>query len=302
MAFCTGMVSHIDKEKAEKSIAVILDKIKTDADPVVLNEYRSIIKKEIPFFRRSWAAAYLLMLFDRQNRNGFHGNHDRPGRDRRPRQDQDSGSRSGKQQENRPSRVQKPGMGGENAEEGRVHQPGQARQYPLADEDSKRIFISIGRNRRVFPREILGLIISKTGASRDDIGAIRILENYSFVQVRDTIAEKIIEVLNGCVFRGRTLTVNFAKTRSQNPDDQDAGQYPVHEDAEDPGIREHDEALSGYPEAEYPETDTPETDAPETDNPETDIPETENPETDIPESNGTDLTGDDPSGQDKNQD
>jgi RNA recognition motif-containing protein len=73
----------------------------------------------------------------------------------------------------------------------------------------------VGRSRRVYPREILGLINAKTAVPREDIGAIRILDNYSFVQVRDTVAEKIIEALNGVNFRGRTLAVNYAKFRKE---------------------------------------------------------------------------------------
>ncbi|GHV06702.1 hypothetical protein FACS189485_15680 [Spirochaetia bacterium] len=87
---------------------------------------------------------------------------------------------------------------------------------PLPEEESRRLFISIGRNRRVFPREILGLITVKAEISRDDIGAIRIMDNYSFVQVRDSVADDIIEALNGQPFRGRTLTVNYARARKED--------------------------------------------------------------------------------------
>jgi RNA recognition motif-containing protein len=83
----------------------------------------------------------------------------------------------------------------------------------------------VGRSRRVFPREILGLINSKTAIPRDDIGSIRILDNYSFVQVRDTVAEKIIEALNGLNFRGRPLTVNYAKSRKDEENSADNGDY-----------------------------------------------------------------------------
>jgi hypothetical protein len=177
-------MDYIDKEKVKQNITLILDALNIGTDPQMLNEYRSILKKEIPFFRRSWAAAYMLMHFDQQNIPGI-----------------------SRQSKHRSSNDK----AGQN----------KARQYPLADEDSRRIFISIGRNRRVFPREILGLVISKTGVSRDDIGAIRILESYSFVQVRDSVADKIIETLNGHVFRGRKLAVNYAKNR--NDDNPDAG-------------------------------------------------------------------------------
>jgi hypothetical protein len=86
-------------------------------------------------------------------------------------------------------------------------------EITLLDEESKRLFISIGKNRRLFPREVISLIMSKTSSEREDIGVIRILDNYSFVQVRDTTADEIIEALNGITFRGRTLAVNFAKPK-----------------------------------------------------------------------------------------
>jgi len=49
---------------------------------------------------------------------------------------------------------------------------------------------------------------------REDIGIIRILDNYSFVQVRDVKADEIIATLTGHKFRGRTLTVNYAKPKN----------------------------------------------------------------------------------------
>jgi hypothetical protein len=61
-------------------------------------------------------------------------------------------------------------------------------------------------------------MLSKTSAAREDIGAIRILDNYSFVQVRTEAADKIIAALNGQVFRGRTLTVDHARARSDSTD------------------------------------------------------------------------------------
>jgi hypothetical protein len=234
MALLDYMSSRIDKEKTKKNIALILEKLKADADPQVLNEYRSIFKKEVSLFRRSWAAAYLLMCFE-QSGNGFRGGLDRPGKNRKPQPE----TRSGGQKDN--------GNASEKTRE--------KRQYPLAEEDSKRIFISIGRNRRVFPREILGLIIGKTGVSRDDVGAIRILENYSFVQVRDTIAERIINALDGYLYRGRTLAVNFAKNRKdddENPELQERSDAPVEDvlftdnsPAERSGLTETDGADQG---------------------------------------------------------
>ena len=169
------MPSHINKEKTKATIALILDKMKTEVDPQLLGEYHHLFKKEISLFRRSWAAAYLLMLCDQGKSLRFA----------------------------RHPRNEKRFTAGDDS---------RVKRYPLADEDSKRLFFSVGRSRRVFPREILGLINTKTAIPKEDIGAIRILDNYSFVQVRDTVAEQIIEALNGMNFRGRTLAVNYAKS------------------------------------------------------------------------------------------
>ena len=93
----------------------------------------------------------------------------------------------------------------------------------LKEDESKKLFISIGKNRRLFPREVIALIMSNTSAVREDIGIIRILDNYSFVQVRDTKADEIIKVLTGHRFRGRTLTVNYAKPKNSEENHEETG-------------------------------------------------------------------------------
>jgi hypothetical protein len=193
------MAVGFNKEKTKKIISLVLEKIKTEVDLQTLEEYQSLFKKETSLFNRSKAAAYLLMLCD-QGKTIRVKDYRRPARP-----DEDS----------RPN----------------------TQRYPLADKESVRLFFSVGRSRRVFPREILGLINTKTAIPREDIGAIRILDNYSFVQVRDSVAEKIIEALNGINFRGRALTVNYAKSRKdaensasesgneqygENPEDEEA--------------------------------------------------------------------------------
>jgi hypothetical protein len=182
------MATEFDKEKLQEKIQEILVKIKTEADPELLNAYRSMLRKEVPFFTRSYVAAFLLMQLDgRSNGRKFLNN-----RGKRP-----------------------PFNSNVNSENSRTDPD----RYPLAEADSVRLFISVGRNRRVFPREILGLINSATATPKEDIGAIRILDNYSFIQVRNTVADSIIEALNGKSFRGRTLTINYARDRKENDEE-----------------------------------------------------------------------------------
>jgi hypothetical protein len=203
------MFSQSDKEKTKQNIAVILDRVKNEADPRLLSEYRSLFKKEVSLFRRSWVTSYLLMLYD-QGALGQGGRFRKSGV-RPPAGGENRGvsSRSGRKNENPEN-----GSGGDSA------------RYPLSGEESKWLFISVGRSRRIFPREILGLISTKASVSREDIGAIRILDNYSFVQVRDTVADGIIEALNRQNFRGRTLTVNYARARKDEAGEEGGAAAP----------------------------------------------------------------------------
>jgi hypothetical protein len=176
------MSQYFDREKAKNTVSLVLDKIKTEADPGMLADYYTLFKKEVSLFNRSRVTAYLLMQYDQGKNFRFAKNTSRA-----PEQDAAASDAP--------------------------------RFPPMAEEESKRLFFSIGRSRRVFPREIIGLINTKTSVAREDIGVIRILDNYSFVQVRNTVAETLIEALNGVVFRGRPLTVNYAKSRSEQDQD-----------------------------------------------------------------------------------
>jgi hypothetical protein len=215
------MPAQFDKEKTKKNIAYILDMVKTESDPLLLNKYRSLFKKEVSLFRRSWMAAYLLMRYDQGGLRRPENNRNRKS---------GSSGRGPDKQGRAPDR-----KAAEKSAADEAARNDTARYPPLPDEESKRLFISIGRNRRVFPREILGLITAKTTVPREDIGAIRILDNYSFVQVRSSAADTIIEALNGQSFRGRVLAVNYARARK---DDAEDGREPDYS-----GIRGGDDGM-----------------------------------------------------------
>lgn len=198
------MPSKIDTERVTGYLNELLDKIQTQADPDMLNQYRSLIKKRVSFFRRSYLTAYLLMEWERK-----------------------TGSAGSGQRGNRPRKAPPAGSPQEEAPRS------EPRTY-LSPEESARLFISAGRSRRVHPRELLNLIISNTAASKDDVGTIRILDGYSFVQVRASRADEIIAALDGSSFRGRPITVNYARGRkageAEEPE-QDEAKPPAPEQA-----------------------------------------------------------------------
>jgi RNA recognition motif-containing protein len=208
------MPVYFDKEKTKQTIALVLDNIRTEADPLLLAEYNSLFKKEISVFHRSKAAAYLLMLCDQ--RKELRKKLRLP-----PRQPALQGDVARKAENN--SRFTP--VTAKKDEHSRID----AQRCLLTDEESKRLFFSAGRSRRVFAREIIGLITTKASVSREDIGAIRVLDNYSFVQIRDTVAEKTIEALNGLKFRGRPLTVNYAKSHKDEETSEQEQDYSEEE-------------------------------------------------------------------------
>ena len=75
------------------------------------------------------------------------------------------------------------------------------------------VFIGIGKNRRVFPRDLVQLLSGLDGVTADDIGEIKILDNYSFVEISLARAQAVIDLLNGKDFRGRRLNVNYARKK-----------------------------------------------------------------------------------------
>jgi hypothetical protein len=81
------------------------------------------------------------------------------------------------------------------------------------------MFVGIGRTRRVFPRALVGLLIGVAGLDRERIGDIRVLANYSFVQLFTEDADKAINALNGYDYRGRKLSVSYSRQKEEGDSD-----------------------------------------------------------------------------------
>lgn len=88
---------------------------------------------------------------------------------------------------------------------------GKPRRKSTKKDGEKSLFINIGKNRRVYPSDLIQLISKTAGIDKDSIGNIKILDNYSFVNVSGEKADKVVESLDSTEYRGRKLTVNFAK-------------------------------------------------------------------------------------------
>lgn len=227
--------SRGDRDRAafESLAAEILEKIKGEADPSSLNAYRALFRKRVPFFMRSYVGAYLLMSLSRSGLPQGKARSERPGRgedrsrpERAPAQREDGGQRGERKQRadrtdrnDRNDRAEGRGRGARAADAAVVEsdrRPEEPRRK-LPDDEASTLFVSAGRNRRVYARDLLALLANVPGVDRDDVGELRILDNFSFVQVRKAVADEAISALDGREFRGRPLSVSYAKPRKDEP-------------------------------------------------------------------------------------
>ncbi len=208
--------NEINKEAAASFLQETVEKIKSQENPDVLTEFKKIFKKNVPLTLRSYVAAYLVKEACRHYRGNYRNN----------RRD----FRSERKPFERLSRERRPVSIQESAapHEERVPRP----RVQIDPSVAVTIFISIGRNRRVYPKDLIGLLVSVAGLERDRIGDIRVLANYSFIQLFAEDSEKVISALNGYDYRGRKLAVSYSRQRDGNIEVPEGFESSV-QDAED---------------------------------------------------------------------
>jgi len=84
----------------------------------------------------------------------------------------------------------------------------------VSTENMKTLFVSIGRRRKVHPRDLLKLFQKSLDVKSTQIGPIKVLDNYSFIDLEENLSNKAVEIMNGMEYRGRKISVDFAKKRT----------------------------------------------------------------------------------------
>ncbi len=190
--------SDIDLEQVASFLEDAVYKVKNQENPEILDDVKKVFKKNVPFSLRMYVAAYLVKEAQKHYRGGYRS------------QRRNFQETKGRFQNERPAGRERKQFN-ETTEE-RTPRP----RVQIDPEVAATIFISIGRNRRVFPRDLVGLLISVGGLERDRIGDIRVLANYSFVQLFAEDAEKAIAALDGYDYRGRKLAVSYSKQKAED--------------------------------------------------------------------------------------
>ncbi len=73
--------------------------------------------------------------------------------------------------------------------------------------DMARLFIGGGRAMRITPADLVGAIANEAGINGREIGAIRIDERFSLVEVPRGIVDDVVEALRNTTIKGKRLTV-----------------------------------------------------------------------------------------------
>ncbi len=238
--------STVSEEQVSSLLKDALERVEgaSEADIQLFNTIKKLYKQNVPFSRRKYVAAYLvrqaLASSGRPSRAGRERDRDRD-RDRERKEftrgegryssDRFEGRRSERPSRyDRESRPERPAA--ERSERPqRSERPERAPRVQIDPAVADTVFISIGRNRRVYPRDLVGLLVSVAGLQRERIGDIRVLANYSFVQLFKEDCDKVISSLNDYDYRGRKLVVSYSKKgegfEAESEGSESSGERPV---------------------------------------------------------------------------
>ena len=208
-----GEKKMADEQDIEALLLDAVEKVRTEADPVELTDLKKLFKKYVPFTLRGYVTAYLLKVLLDGNRGG---------RSRFQRKTRKEGS-------GRPERKERTERNERAPRSDRTVDSTPSPRVTIDPSLADNIFINVGRNRGVYPRDLVSLLCQAAEVERERIGDIRVLDNYSFVQIYSEDAEKIIDSLNGKEYRNRRLVVNYSRKK----DDSDVSESDqVSEDVE----------------------------------------------------------------------
>lgn len=97
-----------------------------------------------------------------------------------------------------------------------------------AEKGYKRLFINLGKNDGFYPGEVMQYI-NKHVKGRQDVGQIDLLDKFSYIEVPEKDAAKVMKALDGTVYKGREVRCNDADEkghgRKVNKDNGDWRQF-----------------------------------------------------------------------------
>ena len=205
---------EINEDKTVDLLTSAVEKITTEEDIDTLTELIKLFKKNVPLTRRKYVTAYLL----KETLKHYHSFGKTNNRNNQKSRSRDE-AKNYKNEYKQSAKAEKPVEAAATDTEEKPRHP----RVEIDPDKATSIFISIGKNRRVYPRDLVGILIAIAGIDRERIGDIKVLANYSFVQLYTEDAQTAIDKLNGYDYRGRKLAVSYSHQKEEGADsDPDA--------------------------------------------------------------------------------
>ncbi|MGN1084103.1 MAG: DbpA RNA binding domain-containing protein, partial [Lachnospiraceae bacterium] len=73
-----------------------------------------------------------------------------------------------------------------------------------------RLFVNVGKKDKVRPGDIVGAIAGESGMPGQLIGAIKMYDNYTFVEVPGEYADEVLQAMHNVKIKGRSVQVERA--------------------------------------------------------------------------------------------
>ena len=202
----------------EALIDEILEDLHVPANIPILQECRTLFRKKVPLTLRSYVAAALAYRFSTSGNAGLYRQAPKSQLDSRKRgPDSREVSQRNSQKDSKKETHSDPNS---NPKLNRSETP--KRQAEPRHESTREnryqgegiiLFVGAGRRQRFYARIALRMLLDTGRVTEEQIGDIRTMDNYSFINIDPAVEEAAIQILGGTEYKGRLLTVNRAKKK-----------------------------------------------------------------------------------------
>ena len=116
----------------------------------------------------------------------------------------------------KPSSKRRSDEGREKGRFGRGGQRGDRQRSPRkAEAGYRRLFINLGKTDRFYPGEVMQFVNHHVHGPKQEIGHIDLLSKFSYIEVPEKDADKVMRALNGVRYKGREVRCNDAAEGAQ---------------------------------------------------------------------------------------
>ncbi|MCE1195268.1 DbpA RNA binding domain-containing protein [bacterium] len=232
--------NKIPEEALNAFLDGILAELRSPTAPEALTQVRSIFRKRIPLHLRSYAAALLILRAagiaraqpQKPSVPALKAAKETAPAPAARAAKEPVQARAPKRQPAAPGAEKAPAQAS-GSRQGQAPAEGSAQgQQRRSSVGMVPLFVSMGKRQRLRPQELRVMIGEKAGIDSEELGRVHLFDNYSFIDVPEALAEKIVAAADGADFRGRPIEIKPAKKRGEQSQEKDQEPSPEQEQEE----------------------------------------------------------------------